>query len=177
MLELNILNEDAVNKLEEQWTYQLDEINKKVEAGFLYSEVNRTVALCEKHAKEQADYYYSLTDTEGNIKAVAEILNASRSKDPSFKFLTVYLEPNLSTEWRETLESSVIIDITKVLVAVIIRAVEMASNGGQSKLKIFNRTEEMNRIFDVLLSQSEKLPSIKLYKQSKWLIIELEEIS
>ncbi len=118
-----------------------------------------------------------MTDTEGNIKAVAEILNASRSKAPSFKFLTVYLGPNLSTEWRETLESSVIIDITKVLVAVIIRAVEMASNGGQSKLKIFNRTEEMNRIFDVLLSQSEKLPGIKLYKQSKWLIIELEEIS
>lgn len=177
MLKLTILNQDAVDKLKEQWACQLGEINKKTEAGFLYSDLNRTVALCEKNVKEQTDCYYSLKDTEGNIKAIAEILNASRSKDPSFKFLTVYLEPNLSTEWRDTLESAVIVDITTVLVAVIVRAVEMTSNGGQSKLKIFNRTEEMNRIFDVLLSQSEKLPGIKLYKQSKWLIIELEEKS
>jgi hypothetical protein len=34
LLELNTLNKDAVIKLEEQWTYQLDEINKEFEAGF-----------------------------------------------------------------------------------------------------------------------------------------------
>lgn len=89
----------------------------------------------------------------------------------------MYLEPSLNTEWQDTLESSVIIDITKVLIAVIVRAVKLTSDGGQNKLKIFNRTEEMNGIFDVLLSQSEKLPGIKLYKQSKWLIIEVEKTS
>lgn len=177
MLELKKLNEDAVNRLENQWISQLDEINKSAEAGFLYSDLNRTIALCEKHAKEQTDCYYSLEDSSGSVKAVAEILNASKSKDPSFKFLTVYLEPSLNTEWQDTLESSVIIDITKVLIAVIVRAVKLTSDGGQNKLKIFNRTEEMNRIFDVLLSQSEKLPGIKLYKQSKWLIIEVEKTS
>lgn len=177
MLELKKLSQDAVDRLKVQWKSQLDKINSDAEANFLYSDLNRTLALCEKHINEKKDCLYTLESGDGKVKAVAEILNASAGKDPSFKFLTVDLEPDLSTEWQDRLDSFIINKITEVLVAVIIRAIELTSDGGQNKLKIFNRTEEMNGIFDVLLSQSDQLPGLKLYRQSKWLIIEMEKNS
>ncbi|MCF6231138.1 MAG: hypothetical protein L3J62_10215 [Gammaproteobacteria bacterium] len=176
-MKLKNVDHAAVKTLKERWLTQLDLIIEATGATYLSSDFERTFDWCDKHCEDGADkHLYILETNNGEPRAVAEIINASKSKDPSFKFLNIYLEPNLNTDWRETLDSKTMIDIAGVIAAVIAEAAKLASQNGTNKLKIYGRTDEMNGIFDALLSLTGKdAPAgLSLYKQSKWLVIKME---
>jgi len=178
MLQLKKLSHDAVSILKARWIDQLNDIIESTGATYLASDFERIFDWCDKHCEDNSsDSVYILETEDGQPRAVSEIVDASRAKDPSLKFLNVYMEPSLCTDWRERLDSATMIDITHVLAAVVAGAAELAAEKGINKLKIYSRTEEMNGVFDALLSLpgSEVPEGFKLYKQGyKWLVIEME---
>lgn len=102
-----------------------------------------------------------------------ELINAHRSKDPAVKFLKIYMEPNLNVEWRENFDKVFITDLFKVYAGAVYCAAEAAREVSAGKLKIYGHTEEMRNTFDLLVMDVSN-GGLNIYRQGKWLVIEME---
>lgn len=105
--------------------------------------------------------------------AVVEVTDATRAKDPSFKFLSIYLEPGLILDCKEVVNKDDILAVIRVIGFAIGETFRMAVRSDTNKLKIFGRTDEMRNVFDTLVATIDTTDfGAKVYRQGKWLIIE-----
>ena len=149
-IKLSVLTSDAVDIIKRDWYKQLDELES--DGSYLYSSVERIVDWCEKSILEDGHCLYSLDDSEKkSVRAIVEIADASKAKDPSFKFLNIYMEPSL------------------------VNSLQMALKKGTRKLKVYARTDEMKNMFDSLvLTANPQDSGATLYRQGRWLVIEAQ---
>lgn len=174
---LKKLDGNSVNVLIDQWSGQLDKILTTTEASWLESVYDQRLSWFGKVCSENVENsFYALVSTDGKYRAVTEITDASKGKDPSIKFLNVYAEPNLNVEWMDSVASETIHDGSEVMLSAITGAARLALETGVNKLKVYGRTDEMLGMFDALLMAHNVSESdgIKLFRQAKWLVIEME---
>ncbi len=172
--ELSEVNKDAVQSINEQWNQQLDNLDS--DTSYLKSSVERIVGWCEKSIIQNEQRLYALSDSEKkSIRAIVEITDARNSKDPSFKFLNVYLEPNLINDYKEEIRKEDLLEEIKIITFALVESLKMAANKGTKKLKVYARTNEMKSMFDSLVATSDPEESgAVIYRQGKWLVIETE---
>ncbi len=172
--ELSELSTEAVELMNTQWNQQLDSLDS--DASYLKSSVERIVDWCEKSIVQDGHWLYALSDSEKNsIRAIVEITDASKSKDPSFKFLNIYLEPNLTNDYKEEIRQEDLLEGIKIIAFALVESLKMAVNKGTRKLKVYARTDEMKNMFDSLVATSNpKESGAVFYRQGKWLVIETQ---
>ncbi len=172
--ELSELKAKDVESINSQWNQQLDELD--FDASYLKSSVERIVGWCEKSIVQNEHCLYALCDSEKNsIRAIVEITDARKSKDPSFKFLNIHLEPNLINDYKEEVRQEDLLEEIKVITFALVESLKMAVNKGTKKLKVYARTNEMKNMFDSLVATSNpKESGAVFYRQGKWLVIETE---
>lgn len=172
--ELSELKAEDVELINSQWNQQLDNIDD--DASYLKSSVERIVDWCEKSIAQDDHCLYALSDSEKkSIRAIVEITDASKSKDPSFKFLNIYLEPNLINDYKDEIRQDDLLEGIKIIAFALVESLKMAVNKGTKKLKVYARTDEMKNIFDSLIATSNPEESgAVFYRQGKWLVIETQ---
>lgn len=175
MFELKELELAAVEELQTRWFKQLDDIAEEVDVSWLYGDYEGRLARMRQHFQKvnESKLYLLNEKKEGNPRAVIQLTNAHRSKDPAVKFLEICVEPALSTEWRENFDKDFISDLFKVSAGAVYCAAVEARNVSISKLKIYGRTEELRNTFDSMVMDVSK-SGLNVYREGKWLIIEME---
>ena len=171
-IELSELKAEDIELINSQWNQQLDSLDD--DASYLKSSVERIVDWCEKSIAQDDHCLYALSDNEKNsIRAIVEITDASKSKDPSFKFLNVYLEPNLINDHKDEIRQEDLLEGIKIIAFALVKSLKMAVNNGTKKLKVYARTDEMKNMFDSLVATSNpEVSGAVFYRQGKWLVIE-----
>ncbi|VAW66545.1 hypothetical protein MNBD_GAMMA10-3050 [hydrothermal vent metagenome] len=173
-IELSELSAEAVDLIHTQWNQQLDSLDS--DASYLKSSIERIVDWCKKSITQDSHCLYALRDNEKkSIRAIVEITDASKSKDPSFKFLNVYLEPNLINDHKEEVRQEDLLEGIKIIAFALVESLKMAASKGTKKLKVYARTDEMKNMFDSLVATSNPEESgVVFYRQGKWLVIETQ---
>ena len=169
------MNKEAIQGIQEEWFAQLEHLGE--EGAAFGSSVERIVDWCEKAISGDDDTAPCLwaLNQEGRSAphAIVEMTDASRSKDPAFKFLNVELEPRLILDYKEEIRKSDLMETVKIISFALVEALKLALNNGTRKLKIYGRTDEMRSIFDsLILTIDPKSNDFNIYRQSKWLVIE-----
>ena len=170
---LNRVSSINVNELNDTWLNQLEKLEE--DAGYLQCSVERIIQSCDLAVKGDTDHcLWALCDKGSSMpRAIVEMTNASRSKDPSFKFLNVHVEPALILDYKDDIEATELQELGKIVTYALIESMKLTIDSGTNKLKVFARTQEMISLFDSLLMvQDQKATGLKLSRQGKWLIIE-----
>jgi len=161
-----------VDLLNTQWNQQLDSIESDV--SYLISSVERIVDWCEKSIAKGEQCLYAISQKD-SIRAIVEITDASKSKDPSFKFLNIYLEPNLISDYKDEVRQVDLLEGIHIISFALTESLRMASNKGTKKLKVYARTDEMKNMFDSLVATSNPEESgAVFFRQGRWLVIETQ---
>ncbi len=173
-IKLSELNAEDVKAINNQWNQQLDMLES--DSSYLESSVERIVDWCEKSITQDNHCLYALSDSEKNsIRAIVEITDARKSKDPSFKFLNIYLEPSLINDYKDEIRREDLLEGIKIIAFALAESLKMAVNNGTKKLKVYARTDEMKNMFDSLVATSNPEESgAVFYRQGKWLVIETQ---
>jgi len=173
-IKLSELNAEDVKAINNQWNQQLDML--EADSSYLDSSVERIVDWCEKSIAQDNHCLYALSDSEKNsIRAIVEITDARKSKDPSFKFLNIYLEPSLINDYKDEIRREDLLEGIKIIAYALAQSLKMAVNKGTKKLKVYARTDEMKNMFDSLVATSNPEESgAVFYRQGKWLVIETQ---
>ncbi|MBE9550282.1 MAG: hypothetical protein IMF09_12825 [Proteobacteria bacterium] len=176
MLSLVPIDIVTIDDLKNQWVKQLDNIGDDSDlTTYLASQymhlIDWHVKLCDDDSCKDV-YIYKAED--GRLRAIAEILDSSRSKDPSVKLLDIHIEPDLNSQFPDQLDFKFMMDLAEVFGAVLALASRMAFDNGTNKLKIYGRTEQMQSLFGALVSQADEF-DFNMYLQGKWLIMETGE--
>ena len=170
--DLKAITDQTVKDISTAWGSQLDEMGD--ETSFLASGVERIVDWCAKAIEQDKNHLWELRTKEtGMIRAVVEMTDARNSKDPSFKFLNIYLEPRLILDFKEEIRKEDIEEVIDIFAYAMMASFDVAKDNGTTKLKIYGRTNEMVSLFDslVLNTGTDEL-DFTLYRQSNWLVIE-----
>jgi len=173
-IKLSELNAEDVKAINNQWNQQLDMLES--DSSYLESSVERIVGWCENSIAQDNHCLYALSDSEKNsIRAIVEITDARKSKDPSFKFLNIYLEPNLINDYKDEIRREDLLEGIKIIAFALAQSLKMAVNKGTKKLKAYARTDEMKNMFDSLVATSNPEESgAVFYRQGRWLVIETQ---
>jgi len=168
------LRAEDVGLINNQWNQQLDGIDSDV--SYLESSVERIVDWCEKSIAQDDHSLYALSESEKNsIRAIVEITDARKSKDPSFKFLNIYLEPNLINDYKDEIRQEDLLEGIEIIAFALVESLKMAVSKGSKKLKVYARNDEMKNMFDSLVATSDPEESgAVFYRQGKWLVIETQ---
>lgn len=171
-IELLKVDKQSVSIIKHDWYQQLNDLED--DASYLLSSVERIVDWCEKSLLENGHCLYALHDSEKNsVRAIVEITDASKSKDPSFKFLNIYMEPSLINDYKDEIRQEDILESVKVITFALVNSLHLALKKGTKKLKVYARTDEMRNMFDSLVATANPDESgAVLYRQGKWLVIE-----
>jgi len=170
--DLTRISQKTIDGIKLEWINQVDEIGE--EGAYLYSAIERIVDWCEKVISEKQTFLWELCHKGAEVpSAVVEVADASKSKDPSFKLLTIYLEPRLILDCKDEIRKEDLEEITSVYMYALVNSLKLAEANGTMKLKIYGRTEEMRSLFDALvLSTDSEGTGVTIYRQSKWLVID-----
>ena len=171
--ELKPLSQEVVGELKAEWMKQLDSLGDEV--VYVEGSVERIVGWCEKSAEEGgADPALWALTAEGSPvpRAVVEMTDARRSRDPSFKFLNIFMEPSLIMDYKEEVHKDELLELIKITTFALTEALRMVVDTGVKKLKIFGRTDEMKSVFDTLILSFNEVSQLDAYRQGKWLVIE-----
>ncbi len=173
-IKLSELSAEDVKSINNQWNQQLDMLESDV--SYLESSVERIVDWCEKSIAQDDHCLYALSDSEKNsIRAIVEITDARKSKDPSFKFLNIYLEPSLINDYKDEIRQDDLLEGIKLIAFALVESLKMAVSKGTKKLKVYARSDEMKNMFDSLVATSNPEESgAVFYRQGKWLVIETQ---
>ena len=166
---LNQISDTTAKNINDGWFEQLSDIDGDL--SYLASSVDRMVDWCEKVLAAGENHLWEICE-EGDTfpRAIVEIADARKSKDPSLKFLNIYLEPNLILDYKEEVLKEDIEAAIDILAYAMIASLSLAEDKGTRKLKIFGRTSEMLNLFDSLLLTAPDEYNLK--RQGKWMIIE-----
>ena len=169
---LSKINKINVSELSENWLEQIEELDE--DAAYLLGSIERIVSWCEKildGGKPQC--LWALCDEGSDCpRAIVEMTNATGSKDPSFKFLNIHVEPRLILDFKQDIGKNELEALGKIIAYAFMESLKLALNSGSKKLKIYARTQEMNTLFDTLILKSTPEEGADLYRQGKWLVIE-----
>ncbi len=169
------ISDQIINRIREDWFEQLDGAGE--ESAYLSSSVERIIDWCEKALSQGEPLCLRALCEDGSTKsrAIVEITDARKSKDPSFKFLTLYLEPSLIFDCKEEIRQEDLIEVINIISYALTASLKLTLENGTRKLKIFGRTEEMRSVFDslVLITKPQEMGAT-IYRQGKWLVIENE---
>ena len=170
--DLNPISLKTVAGIKSDWYKQVDEIGE--EGAYLYSGIERIVDWCEKVITEKQTFLWELCHTKADTPcAIVEVADASKSKDPAFKLLTIYLEPRLILDCKDEIRKEDLQEITSVYTYALVNSLQLAQDNGTFKLKIYGRTEEMRSLFDALvLNTDNEDTGVTIYRQGKWLVID-----
>ena len=174
-MELTKLSIDSVNTIKKNWFLQLDELED--DGSYLYSSVERIVDWCEKSVGGAEHCLFSLND-DSSVRAVVEIADASKSKDPSFKFLNIYLEPSLIVDYKDEVRQEDLEEPIAIIAFALLESLKMALENGTTKLKVYARTDEMKNLFDSLVltaNETADKSNAEFYRQGRWLVIETKK--
>lgn len=170
--DLKPISQKTIDGIKLEWIKQVDDIGE--EGAYLYSGIERLVDWCEKVISEKQTFLWELCQ-KGAVApcAIVEVADASKSKDPAFKLLTVYLEPRLILECKSEIRKEDLQEITSVYMYALVNSLQLAQDNGTLKLKIYGRTEEMRSLFDALvLNTDSEGTGVTIYRQGKWLVID-----
>ncbi len=164
----------AIQGIRHEWFAQLEHLGE--EGAAFGSSVERTVDWCEKIIADDSGETPCLwaLNQEGISapRAIVEMTDASKSKDPSFKFLNVYLEPRLVLDYKEEIHQSDLVESVQIISFALIEALRLTLDNGTQKLKVYGRTDEMRSMFDsLILTMNKENNDFSIYRQSKWLVI------
>lgn len=170
--DLKPISQKTIDGIKLEWFNQVDDIGE--EGAYLYSGIERLVDWCEKVITEEQTFLWELCHTDVKVpSAVVEVADASKSKDPAFKLLTIYLEPRLILDCKDEIRKEDLEEITSVYMYALVNSLKLAEANGTTKLKIYGRTEEMRSLFDALvLNTDSEGTGVTIYRQSKWLVID-----
>jgi len=172
-LSLQKISDELISGIRKDWFEQLDDFDE--ESAYLGSSIERIIDWCEKVLSQgEPICLWSLCEDDSTkSRAILEITDARKSKDPSFKFLNIYLEPSLIFDCKEEVRQEELIEVINITSYALIASLQLALQNGTKKLKIFGRTEEMRSLFDslVLTAKPEEMEAT-VYRQGKWLVIE-----
>jgi len=173
-IKLSELSAEDVKIVNTQWNQQLESLDS--DPSYLESSVERIVDWCEKSIAQVNHCLYALSDSDKNsIRAIVEITDARKSKDPSFKFLNIYLEPSLINDYKDEIRQEDLLEGIEIIAFALAQSLKMALNKGTRKLKVYARTDEMKNMFDSLVATSNPEESgAVFYRQGKWLVIETQ---
>ena len=165
---------DRVKETRALWDTQLNGFET---ADLVANTYERLFDWVEKHVREpEATLKVSgLLDDDGECKAILELADAERARDPSLKLLNIYVQPHLNVELYDEIDSALAKQIFAVLTAAFGRSIEAAFiDRGVRKLKVFGRTDEIRGIFDGIVAffDRNEVPNIKTYRQGRWLVFE-----
>ncbi len=168
---LNKISTRTIEGIKSNWYTQLESVE---DSAYLDSTIERMVDWCEKVIEDNQTILWEVYDTENKLpRAIIELVDAKDSKDPSFKFLNIYLEPNLILDYKVKIEKDDITESAGVLAFAMSASFDKAKESGTKKLKIFGRTTEMHGLFDMLILDAPKMKlNETLYRQGSWLVIE-----
>jgi len=170
---LQKIDSGSVSAIRENWFGQLDELEE--DCAYLDSSIERLIDWCEKSLASDDPICLWAVCHEGNNtpRAIVEISDARKSKDPAFKFLSLYLEPKLILDCKDVITKDDLMDAIGVIAFAMIESFRMAIENGTRKLKVFGRTDEMRNVFDTLVAITDPTDfGAQLYRQGKWLVIE-----
>lgn len=170
--DLKPISQKTINSIKLEWIKQVDDIGE--EGAYLYSGIERLVDWCEKVISEKQTFLWELCHKEAHVpRAVVEVADASKSRDPAFKLLTIYLEPRLILDCKDVINKEDLEEITSVYMYALVNSLQLAEANGTMKLKIYGRTEEMRSLFDALiLNTDSEGTGVTTYRQGKWLVID-----
>lgn len=170
--DLKPISQKTIDGIKLEWINQVDDIGE--EGAYLYSGIERLVDWCEKVISEKQTFLWELYHKDAGVpRAVVEVADASKSKDPSFKLLTIYLEPRLILDCKDEIRKEDLQEITSVYTYALVHSLQLAQSNGTDKLKIYGRTEEMRSLFDALvLNADTEDAGVTVYRQGKWLVID-----
>ncbi len=172
---------DTIGYLRSEWFRQIGDLGDI--AGPLFNSYERLIDWCEKQLSAETGDVASIPhcvveDGEERPCAIVEITDACGSKDPSLKLLSLHLEPQLALDYREELHAEDLLEPIRIMVAALNGAFRLTVKNGVDKLKVYGRTEEVRGLFDSMIATQEAAPeAIKIYRQSKWLVIERKRMS
>jgi len=165
----------TVTDIRTGWTIQLESLGD--EGKMLISGIERTAGWCEKEIENTSSPLSLMAICEAGTdapRAILEITDARKSKDPSYKFLNIFLEPRLILDYKDEIHHKDVVEITKVVTFAFVEVLKMAIMNKTEKLKIYGRSAEMLSVFDTLVGNVEQSGSENLYRQGKWLVIEIK---
>jgi len=70
-----------------------------------------------------------------------------------------------------------LLEIAAVFSFAFAESLKMAVGNGTEKLKLFGRSTEMLSMFDRLVETAEQSGPANIYRQGKWLVIEIKEVN
>ncbi len=166
------LDAKAVFLIKTNWNQQLDDLED--DSSYLKSSVERIVDWCEKSIQEDSHCLYALHDGEKkSIRAIVEITDARKSKDPSFKFLNIYMEPSLISDYKDEIRQEDLLEEIGIITFALVESLKMAISKNTKKLKVYARTDEMKNMFDSLvITANPEESGAEIYRQGRWLVIE-----
>jgi hypothetical protein len=171
---LTEVSSKTISGISDAWFQQLEILGDE---GIAFSSsVERIVDWCEKEIEEKQPGELCLwalcSDGGDNPRAIVEMTDARKSKDPSFKFLNIYLEPRLILDYKDEVRKDDLSEAIKIISFALTESMKISMSNGLNKLKVYGRTAEMRSMFDNLILSADDNGPINLYRQSKWLVIE-----
>jgi len=166
---LRPISNETVKNINENWFEQLASLDG--DHSYFASGIEHLVAWCEKTLAAGETHLWEICDKETNeLLAIVEVVDAERSRDPSFKLLKIYLQPNLMMDLKEEVRQEDVKAVTDIFTYAMGGSLAIATSNGTKKLKVFGRTSEMINLFDSLLLA--ETPGYNLCRQGRWLVIE-----
>lgn len=169
---LKAISSNTVDGIKREWFKQLDNFGD--DGSYLNSSIERIIDWCDKALLDSDVFLWELCEEGLDAPhAIVEIADASKSKDPSFKFLNIYLEPRLILDYKDEIRKEDLQEVISIFAYAMMASLDLAQNNGTSKLKVYGRTDEMRNLFDSLVLNTDTDGiGVTIYRQGKWLVID-----
>lgn len=168
------LKDHHVGLLRECWRRQVYELDRDF-TPYAGSKVEQIVNWCENAVLVgRSNCMWAVIGRDGRECpcAIVELTDARYGKDPSFKFLNVFLEPKLILDYKPEVRQIDLAQITTVLGFSFGQSLLVAAKNGVKKLKIFGCSDEMRHLFDNVIMALQPEQGIRACRQGAWLVIE-----
>ncbi|TQV76693.1 hypothetical protein FLL45_01660 [Aliikangiella marina] len=159
---------DELSQIKDTWLNEIDD------SDFLEYLEHRIFMTCERIVERDDPASLWVLKKNGAPTALVELSDASRGRDPSYKFLTLHLEPPLIIREKDDISRDILEDIVETINYAIVKSFGEAQNSKDCKLKVFGSTELLNQgLFPALiLANDPKKTGMTLKRQAGWLIID-----
>lgn len=169
---INDLNE--LNEIKAVWMAEIE----GEDSDFIAYLEERIFLVCERTVErdDPADVWVLSSKEDGSPKALVELADATRGKDPSFKFLTLHIEPKYILQFvqeKDEMDRDDFKTLVGIMIGAIIESYRMAHFEHDKKLKILGKNNFLRELFPALILMNDPEESgLKFERHANWLVID-----